>query len=124
MKLIKPMMVIACVLWISLILHIFFLEIIGFRMEDMMVTGIITISLLVMFYIYYFYLYFKNKQKVAKLKQEYLDSLKPTKPLLFCPTDEELEKKYYGANLTKQKKQKALTKVEEENTDDEELVME
>lgn len=123
MKHIKPMMIICVVLWLSLILHIVLLEGLGLTQNDLMPTGIITISLLVVFYCYYFYLYFKNKRKVDKLKQEYLDSLKPTKPLLFCPTDEELEKRYYTAIKEPKRNEKSYTKEENESANEDEIEM-
>lgn len=93
-KLFKPLMVISFILWASLIFHLVGLEIIGFMVEPMIVTGLITIVLLVIVYAYFIYFYVKNKKKINDLKRQYLESLKPDKPLRFCPSDEELLKRY------------------------------
>lgn len=48
----------------------------------------------IMYPIFFYIRYEKNKDKVAKFQQDYLDGLKPSAPLRFAPSDEELLKTY------------------------------
>lgn len=86
-------------LWGLLALNIILLEVFSFAQTIFIVTGAILLGGLVVFYLYYFYCYFKKHKKVLELQDEYVETLKPDKPLRFCPTDEELMKSYYESQM-------------------------
>ena len=102
-------------LWISLIFHIIALEIVGLTIDSLIVTSIITIALLVLIYSYFTYYYLSNKGKINRLKEQYLDSLKPKKPLRFCPTDDELLARYEKSKTYKLQQKIEVQATEEEN---------
>lgn len=122
-KFYKPMMIISSLLWISFIFHIVLLEIIGLIIDKLLVTGVITIVLLIFIYAYFIYYYFKNKPRIKKLKEQYLDSLKPDKPLRFCPTDDELLRKYKEQEKTGQFEYRIDKEEIKEDTDEDEIEM-
>ena len=122
-KLFKLLMVLSFILWASLIFHIIGLEVVGLMVEPLIVTGVITMVLLVIVYAYFIYFYVKNKKKINDLKKQYLESLKPDKPLRFCPTDEELLQKYKSQEKLRHKVQ-LLTKEEEHISTEEDEEME
>lgn len=123
MKNYKPLLIMVYALWISVGVHMFLLEVTKLKLSDLIYTLSGSLILLVGVYFYYFYLYFKNKKKVELLKQEYLDSLKPTKPLLFCPTDEELVKRATEKRFSEEKKRETIIKEPSEVTEEDEIMM-
>lgn len=80
--------------WLSLLIEIILLELTSINSTALIVLIIIstagTITALSLFIVKYY----RSKNSVAKLKEEYLESLKPQKPLRFCASDDELMKAY------------------------------
>ena len=121
-KFYKPLLISMVVLWFIFIFHIIGLEVLLFTINQLLLSGVLTLILLLLVHIIFITYYIKNKKKIKKLKQQYLVSLKPDKPLRFCPTDNELLKSYKEQEKRKVDK-KTYTK-EFQNTEDEELIME
>lgn len=122
-KFYKPMLIASCLLWTAFIFHVLALEVFGLLVDTLLVSGIITIVLLVLNYSFFVYYYFKNKTKINNLKKQYLDSLKPDKPLRFCPTDEELLRKYQEQEKNRNLNQEKTKEDDFEDTDEEEIEM-
>ena len=90
-----------------------------------MVSAFVVCGLLIIFHVYFIYSLLKNKAKVDVLKEQYIDTLKPDKPLRFCPSDDELMKKHQEqltSNLSeKQPDEEKLIPLDEHSNDNEEL---
>ena len=112
-------------LWLVFAWHIVAIELVHLNYVLWLTIGCIVAVMIVAFHVYFLWYYFKNKGKIARLQQEYIETLKPDKPLRFCPTDEELMKAHLHQLSGEDKKTQTQTsetkeKPEKEN-DDEEL---
>ena len=116
--------------WSTLLIEIALLELTNINIITMLVPLIVsatgTIALLAIFIVNYR----KSKPKVKRLKNEYLESLKPKQPLRFCASDDELLKAYKSSaneiSIQQSTKQTIATKTNNENaekTTDDELTM-
>lgn len=81
-------------LWLLLVLHLLAYEVFGFNYILFTATGILSLVATVVFHVWFMLSYFKNHKKVRDLQDQYIETLKPEKPLRFCPSDEELVKKH------------------------------
>ena len=84
-------------LWGLLLVDFMMLEAFDFGQTILIVMGGVLLGLIALFYLWFFVCYIRNHKNVIKLQDKYVDSLKPDKPLRFCPTDDELVAKYYEA---------------------------
>lgn len=95
-------------LWILFIWSIIAVELVMLNSSVWSVIGLVAASLLILLNGYFVYYYNKNKKKIMDLQRQYIDTLKPDKPLRFCPSDDELMKRHI--------EQKSLT-IEENNAE-------
>ena len=80
--------------WLTLIIEFVILELTALTFISLLIPILLsTIGTASMLFIF-IRTYYKSKQSVAKLKHEYLESLKPKAPLRFCASDSELLKAY------------------------------
>ena len=86
---------ISTALWIIFILHIIAIEVIHLEETTWVITGAIVAGCLVGFHVYFIYVYLKNLRRVKDLQEQYIETLKPVKPLRFCPSDDELVGRHY-----------------------------
>lgn len=131
----KILLSVGVISWIALIVEALCLELADILFRDIAVLMIITFLVVIGSLAYFVWEYVRNKKEIIKIRQEYLDSFKPEKPLRYCPSDEELLDKY-KKGIIKDKdlevlKSEKLTnlvkaKLEEKQkeNEDEELVME
>lgn len=95
----KTILVSIISLWIIMCWSFIAVEVLVLNPEVWLTFGIISASALVLLHGYFFFFYLKNKKKVEALKEEYITTLKPDKPLRFCPSDDELIKKHNEKQL-------------------------
>lgn len=95
--------VIICLLlgfvWVAEILTFLLMEVFEFSETIFKVLSIVFLVLIISFHIWFLVSYVKNRKKVKLLQDQYIKSLKPTSPLRFCPSDEELMKSHFE-NIT------------------------
>lgn len=113
-------------LWALIILHIVIIELLKIDLTIFNITAFLVLGCLMTVHIWFLYVYLKNHKKVQELQDQYVETLKPDKPLRFCPTDDELMKRHFeNVNSVEQIKQQGSTKEEpQENTDDDSLELE
>ena len=131
----KILLSVGAISWLALIVEALCLELADILFRDIAVLMIITFLVVIGSLAYFVWEYVRNKKEIIKIRQEYLDSFKPEKPLRYCPSDEELLDKYKKGiikdkDLEVLKSEKltnlAKAKLEEKQkeNEDEELVME
>ena len=131
----KILLSVGVISWLALIVEALCLELADILFRDIAVLMIITFLVVIGSLAYFVWEYVRNKKEIIKIRQEYLDSFKPEKPLRYCPSDEELLDKYKKGiikdkDLEVLKSEKltnlAKAKLEEKQkeNEDEELVME
>jgi len=111
-------------LWILFAWHFIALEVINLDSTVWVITGTINMIALIFFHAYFIYMYTKNKKKVMDLKEQYIETLKPDKPLRFCPSDDELMKRHLeqiNAKITTKEDANKQTKEDTLEKNDEEL---
>ena len=68
--------------------------------------------------------YKEEQERIEKMKRDYLDSLKPDKPLRFCPSDEELLRRFKFDEKNKTiSKPKEVAEIVDESTEEDEIEM-
>ncbi len=116
-------------LWSTLIIELILLELTNIAFTTLLIPIILSFigssTLLFLF----LRTYYKSRNNVAKLRKEYLESLKPKNPLRFCSSDEELLKAYKtsASELTTEKTinqpQHAKQEPSRVNNNDDEMTM-
>lgn len=106
--------VITALCWLMLVVFVGLTEVFNYYMESMKIGVYVFIALLVLFHGYFVLYFLKNKTKIENLQNDYIKTLKPDKPLRFCPSDSELMKEY---ELGKQKKPTEAKPVIQEKVD-------
>lgn len=99
--------------WGSLLVEMFILELSDISVLTMLAPIILSAVITVTFLTLFIANYYKNRKSVEKLKDEYLEGLKPKNPLRFCPSDDELLK-MYKADRISELENKPLEKVSSE----------
>ena len=122
----KCMIFINCVLWVIFSWSILAVEVVMLNNIIWMIIGGFSALLLILLNGYFIYYYNKNKLKIKDLQAQYIETLKPDKPLRFCPSDEELVKMHQSNQ--KQVVQEQITQEETavvgETTQEEEIELE
>lgn len=114
----KILSIVSAVLWCLVIFHIFAYEVWSLNSILLTITGICSLVAVVILHVWFLVVYFKNHKKVLSLQDQYIETLKPEKPLRFCPTDEELMKKHMEKiHASKNTFEKSI----EENTNEDSL---
>lgn len=102
----KLLSILATLIWLIFVISILMLELLMMDSEVWTILCIVSAVGLVAYYGWFVYHCLKNKNKVELLQQQYIETLKPDKPLRFCPTDDELMVKHFEnkekSNLDKQ----------------------
>lgn len=76
--------------WVMIAWCIVAMEIIQLSSTPWVVTGIVAGGFLILLHGGFIYAYNKAKKQVESLQEQYIDTLKPSAPLRFCPSDDEL----------------------------------
>ena len=110
--------------WSTLVIELILLEFLqSIPILVIIATVISSLGTIVLLFVF-IRSYFKARGRVQKLKDEYLESLKPKHPLRFCASDEELMKAYKESALEIQKeamkKSQEQTNKQNQNNDEQE----
>lgn len=84
----------------GLTITLFLLEITDLKMADLYMWLIMFGAIYVFVCVFFVVSYYKNREQVKKLQDEYIEMLRPKKPIRFVASDEELLKTYDEAVLT------------------------
>ena len=117
-KLMGAMIIIS---WTMLASYIVAVDLLMLDTASWLVIGILGIAGVVVSQGWFLCAFIKNRKRIASLKDQYLDTLKPQAPLRFCPTDEELMDAYYLSKSKSNTKQ-AETKDEQKQETKEETL--
>lgn len=112
------------VLWTLLIVHLIIFEILRIDSIVFVITGCVVLLGIVLRNGLFLYGYFKSHKKVLELQDEYIETLKPEKPLRFCPSDEELIRLHFEQNNTLSLNQQSKEDLQTTNEECEELEIE
>lgn len=107
------------VAWSCVIVYLALSEVLLLTEPAVMYFGIVAVAFVLGVHIYLFCVLSSNRKRIELLKQQYIDSIKPVAPLRFCPTDEDLVKKY--TESSKSRHETLSTKVNSVNTDEKTL---
>lgn len=109
-------------IWAGLLVSLLAIEVLHLEPVVWIILGSAFLFLIITFHIYLLVSFVKNRKRIAILKEQYINSLKPAEPLRFCPSDEELVKMHQEARPVAVRTTKAnVSKVTQEKTQDEEL---
>ena len=122
----KSMIIVNCALWFVVGWSIIAVEMVMLNNVVWSLVGGVSALLLILLNGYFIYCYNKNKLKIKDLKNQYIETLKPDKPLRFCPSDEELVKMHNSKEHTEIQSNTTAEKttIVEENTQEEEIELE
>ena len=120
--------------WGSLLIELIVLELSNLSITAMLAPIILSAVITITFLTLFIMNYYKNRKSVEKLKDEYLEGLKPKNPLRFCPSDDELLKMYKANKINEQvsnpqinnnqpKREEQISKPSERISDEEEITM-
>lgn len=110
------------IVWAGLLVSLFAIEVLHLDPVVWFVLGAIFLCLIIVSHICLLTAFIKNRKRIAILKDQYIESIKPAQPLRFCPSDEELVKAHQEVRIVKVNQPKEnIKKVTQEKTQDEEL---
>ena len=89
------------VAWSCVIVYLALSEVLLLTEPAVMYFGIVAVAFVLGVHIYLFSALSSNRKRIELLKQQYIDSIKPVAPIRFCPTDEDLVKKYMESSKSR-----------------------
>ena len=118
----KLFMLVNILAWLMLLIGIIALEAVHLDPVVWMIVSIVSLIVVVFLHVYLLVVYVKNRKRIERLKEQYVDTMKPKQPLRFCPTDEELVKSYYESkNVISQSNDKQTEETEEKTQEESEI---